>query len=218
MVLLFLLTLGATVWVYRTVPSASCRMRTRATSSSRFRRRKARRSRYTTNIGKQIEQVLRTEKDVAAAFNVGGFSFAGASPNRGLVFVRLKPYDERRNDDQSAQAIVARLRGPLIGGISGAIVVPFLPPPIRGLGTFGGFQFEVLDQTGGRIENLSATTQNLVQQGNRRPELRGLFTSFTDRRPAAVRRHRSPARQIAGHAAQRGDRRAADLPRLAVRQ
>ncbi len=75
--------------------------------------------------------------------------------------------------------MVTRLRGKLLGGISGAIVVPFLPPPIRGLGAFGGFQFEVLDQTGGPIENLAAATQNLVQQGNRSPELRGLFTSFT---------------------------------------
>ena len=57
--------------------------------------------------------------------------------------------------------------------------MPFLPPPIRGLGTFGGFQFEVLDQTGGAIENLAGATQNLVQQGNRSQELRGLFTSFT---------------------------------------
>src|SRR4029077_1596493 len=92
---------------------------------------------------------------------------------------RYKPSEERGAEAQSAQAIVARLRGKLMGGISGAIVVPFLPPPIRGLGAFGGFQFEVLDQTGGAIENLSAATQSLVRGGNQSTELRGLFTSFT---------------------------------------
>src|SRR5262249_15560761 len=98
---------------------------------------------------------------------------------RTYLSIRLNPDDERRNESQSAQAIVARLRGNLIGGISGAIVVPFLPPPIRGLGAFGGFQFEVLDQTGGAIENLAAATQGLVRQGNQSTQMRGLFTSFT---------------------------------------
>ena len=63
--------------------------------------------------------------------------------------------------------------------ISGAIVVPFLPPPIRGLGAFGGFQFELLDQTGGPIENLAVATGNLVRTGNQQPQLRGLFSAFT---------------------------------------
>ncbi len=179
MVLLFILTLGATVWVYRTVPSAFLPDEDQGYFIIQVQAPEGASLEYTSNIGKQVEQVLRTEKDIASAFTVGGFSFAGASPNRGLLFVRLKPYDERRNDDQSAQAIVTRLRGPLLGGISGAIVVPFLPPPIRGLGAFGGFQFEVLDQTGGPIQNLATVTQNLVQQGNRTQELRGLFTSFT---------------------------------------
>src|SRR4030095_904878 len=147
MVLLFLLTLGATVWVYCTVPSAFLPDEDQGYFIILIQAPEGASLEYTSNIGKQIEQVLRPEKDVASAFTVGGFSFSGASPNRGILFVRLKPYDERRNDDQSAQAIVARLRGPLLGGISGAIAVPFLPPPIRGLGAFGGFQFEVLDQT-----------------------------------------------------------------------
>jgi HAE1 family hydrophobic/amphiphilic exporter-1 len=180
MVVLFLLMLGATVWVYRTVPSAFLPDEDQGYFIVLIQAPEGASLEYTSNIGKQVEQLLITEKrDVASAFTVGGFSFSGASPNRGILFVRLKPYDERRGDEQSAQAVVTRLRGKLFGGISGAIVVPFLPPPIRGLGAFGGFQFEVLDQTGGPIENLAATTQNLVQQGNRSQELRGLFTSFT---------------------------------------
>ena len=58
-----------------------------------------------------------------AVFSVMGFSFSGAAPNQGIMFVRLKPFDERHGDEHSAQAIVARLRGKLLGGISGAIVV-----------------------------------------------------------------------------------------------
>ena len=63
-------------------------------------------------------------------------SFAGSSPNRGLVFVPLRPYDERPTDAQSAQALVGRLFGPLLA-IPGAIVIPILPPSIQGVGQFG---------------------------------------------------------------------------------
>ena len=47
--------------------------------------------------------------------------------------------------------VLNRLRGPLLGGIPGALVIPVAPPAIQGLSTFGGFQFEVLDGSGGDI-------------------------------------------------------------------
>ena len=179
MVPLYLAIIGATVWVYRTVPTAFLPDEDQGYFIIQVQAPEGASLEYTSNVCRQAEKILLTEPDLAAAFTVTGFSFAGASPNRAILFLRLKPYDERRNESQSAQAIVARLRGKLLGGISGAIAVPFLPPPIRGLGAFGGFQFEVLDQTGGPIENLAAATQRLVQEGNRSQQMRGLFTSFT---------------------------------------
>ena len=44
-------------------------------------------------------------------------------------------------------------------GISGAIVFPTLPPPIQGLGQFGGFQFVVQDLAAHKLEELAAATQ-----------------------------------------------------------
>ena len=105
---------------------------------------------YTDGIAKQAEKILYQDPDIASAFSVMGFSFSGAAPNNGLIFTSLKSYDERRRPDQSLSAVLNRLRGPLFG-IPGAIVVPFAPPAIQGLSVFGGFQFEVLDQTGGDI-------------------------------------------------------------------
>jgi HAE1 family hydrophobic/amphiphilic exporter-1 len=64
-----------------------------------------------------------------------------------MIFIRLKGYEERKNKDQSLQAVLQRLSGPLFM-IPGAIVAAFPPPSIQGLSRFGGFQFEVLDQTG----------------------------------------------------------------------
>ncbi len=74
-------------------------------------------------------------------------------------------------------AVLNRVRGPLFG-ISGAIVVPFAPPAIQGLSVFGGFQFEVLDQTGGDIAGLAAATDAMVMAGNQSGKVAGLFSSF----------------------------------------
>jgi len=132
---------------------------------------------YTDGIAKQVEKILYQDPDVASAFSVMGFSFSGAAPNNGLIFTSLKSYDERRRADQSLSAVLNRLRGPLFG-ISGAIVVPFAPPAIQGLSVFGGFQFEVLDQTGGDIAGLAAATSAVVNAGNQSGRVAGLFSAF----------------------------------------
>ncbi len=132
---------------------------------------------YTDGIAKQVEKILYQDPDIASAFSVMGFSFSGAAPNNGLIFTSLKSYDERRRPDQALSAVLNRLRGPLFG-ITGAIVVPFAPPAIQGLSVFGGFQFEVLDQSGGDITGLAAATNAMVGAGNQSGKVAGLFSGF----------------------------------------
>ena len=133
---------------------------------------------YSTEIAKKAEQILFADKDVAAVFSVTGFSFGGPAPNNGMIFVRLKDYDERRNADQSLQAVLQRVSGPLFM-IPGAIVAAFPPPSIQGLGTFGGFQFEVLDQTGSAdINQLAGATFGLMGAANQSGRVLGAFSQF----------------------------------------
>ncbi len=133
---------------------------------------------YTTEIAKQAEQIIYADKDVAAAFAVMGFSFSGAAPNNGMIFIRLKDYEERRNPDQSLEAVLQRLSGPLFM-IPGAIVAAFPPPSIQGLSRFGGFQFEVLDQTGSSdINTLADATFGLMGAANQSGQVQGAFSSF----------------------------------------
>jgi HAE1 family hydrophobic/amphiphilic exporter-1 len=140
---------------------------------------------YTTGICHQIEAVLQQQPETQDVFSVAGFSFAGNAPNYGMVFVNLKPFSQRKGDAHSASAIVHRLSGPLFG-ISGAIVVPFNPPAVQGLGEFGGFQMEVEDQGSSSLQTLQAETQKLVQKGNADPKLTQLFSSFTANDPQFV--------------------------------
>ena len=141
---------------------------------------------YTTNIAKEAEKIVYADPDVAAAFAVMGFSFSGAAPNNGMMFVRLKDYAERPRADQSLSAVIGRLSGQLFG-IKGAIVVAFPPPAIQGLSTFGGFQFEVLDQTGSAdVNGLAAATAGLMAAGNQSGRVQGLFSSFRADDPQLV--------------------------------
>jgi hydrophobic/amphiphilic exporter-1 (mainly G- bacteria), HAE1 family len=68
-------------------------------------------------------------------------------------------------------------------GIPGAIVVPFNPPAVQGLGQFGGFQFELEDLGRNSLQDLANAAYQLVGRGNTSKEVTGLFTSFTANDP-----------------------------------
>ena len=184
--IVFALGLFATWTVFRLVPSSfvpqedegyfMCIVQAPAGASLEF----------TTGIAQQAEKILFADKDVAAAFSVMGFSFAGAAPNTGMIFVRLKDYEERQNADQSLAAVLQRL-SPRLFMIPGAIVAAFPPPSIQGLARFGGFQFEVLDQTGSPdINQLANATFGLMAAGNQGGRVQGLFTQFRADDPQLV--------------------------------
>jgi hydrophobic/amphiphilic exporter-1 (mainly G- bacteria), HAE1 family len=137
---------------------------------------------YTKGIGRQVAGMLANEPELEGTFSIAGFSFSGAAANQGLIFVPLKPYSQRKGDAHTASAILTRVR-PRLFGISGAIVFATLPPPIQGLGQFGGFQFVVQDQAAHKLEELAGATYGLIQQASQRKDLVRLFTSFTANDP-----------------------------------
>jgi hydrophobic/amphiphilic exporter-1 (mainly G- bacteria), HAE1 family len=140
----------------------------------------------TVEVAKQIEEILSVQPEIEGAFSVNGFNpYGGNAANKGLFFINLMPIGERKGADHSAAAVVERLRGPLMG-IQGGYVIPFLPPSIQGVGSFGGFQFEVEDRAGGPIENLAGATFALMGAAAQDPDLRGVFSSFTANDPQIV--------------------------------
>jgi len=140
---------------------------------------------YTRNIGAQVTAITKDFPDILGTFAVSGFSFGGNTPNAGLVFLTLQPYEKRKGRDHTAAAILNRLR-PQLFGISGAIVVTFEPPAVQGLGEFGGFQFELQDQGNHSLQDLDKLTHDLVHAGFERKDLAGLFTTYTASDPQFV--------------------------------
>ena len=140
---------------------------------------------YTSLAMRQVEAVLGKVPDVEGTFAVMGFSFTGNGPNKGIIFVPLKPTKQRKGEAHSASTILNSVRAPL-GEITDVQAYPFLPPPIAGIGNFGGFTFEVLDEGGHGLQELYDVAQNVVRQGNERKDLAGLFSSFTANDPQFV--------------------------------
>ncbi len=184
--LVFAVGLWATVVVYRAVPSSFVPEEDEGYFISIIQAPSGASLEYTTNVAKEAEAIILAQPEVVATFAIAGFSFSGSSPNQGLMFTKLEDWSERRDPSQSLSAILGRLRGQLIGGIPGGLVIPVAPPSIQGVSAFGGFQFEVLDGSGGPIENLAAVTQQIVAAGNQSGRVEGLFSSFTADDPQLV--------------------------------
>jgi hydrophobic/amphiphilic exporter-1 (mainly G- bacteria), HAE1 family len=178
MVLVFAAGLGLTWWMYRIVPQAFVPSEDQGYFISIVQAPAGASLQYTGDVARKAEQILLKDPDIAGAFSVMGFSFSGAAPNQGLIFTSLKPFAERKGDAHSLQAVLGRVSGQY-AAISGANIFATAPPSIPGLGAFGGFEFQVLDQSGTDVNALANATYAMAGAGNRSPKLQGLFTSFT---------------------------------------
>ncbi len=141
---------------------------------------------YTSRVMSQIEEILLNQQEfpeVVATFAVGGFSFSGSTANQGLIFTTLKPWDQRNRPDQSAQAIIGKAFGKVMG-ITDARVLPLNPPAIQGLGTFGGFTFQLQDRRGTNdLPSLLEASGQFIGAANQTPGLMRVFTTFSASTP-----------------------------------
>src|SRR3981189_1729446 len=134
----------------------------------------------------RTEDVIRRMSDIALkhpgvqnAVAFPGLSINGFtnSPNSGIVFATLKPSEERRSPELSANAIAADLNRQY-GAIEEAFIAIFPPPPVQGLGTVAGFKLYIEDRSGMGLESLYKETTSTLQKGNQTPGLIGVFSSF----------------------------------------
>jgi HAE1 family hydrophobic/amphiphilic exporter-1 len=177
--------LALTVWIYQTVPSAFIPDEDQGYFIITLQAPAGVSLDYTSKVIAKIENVLLKYPDVIGVFSVGGFGFTGNGANNGVVFVTLSPYAQRKGSEHTLDALINRVRGPLMS-ITDATVIPFNPPAINGLGNFGGYQLEVLDTSGGDISLLERGTRLICGQANQTPGLAGVFSSFKANDPQLV--------------------------------
>ena len=140
----------------------------------------------TTDFVRQVEDVLKQEHSVADYSATIGLNFIDnySQSNAAFLIVSLKPFEERADASQSAQAMIARL-GAKFRQIRGGLAVPIAPPPIIGLGTGGGFSYVLQDTSGGSPQALSQVLRGLLVAANQDPKLNRVFSTFSaPRRPS----------------------------------
>jgi HAE1 family hydrophobic/amphiphilic exporter-1 len=183
--LVFLATLGLTYLVYQRVPRSFIPEEDQGWFMVLVNAPQGASLDYTREAAAKAEEILqKMVPESEGTFSMTGFSFAGSAPNRGIIFVALKPFEdkERKGEEHSAAAIIDRLRGPLMG-IPGAQLFPVNAPTVSGSSSLGGFQFEVQDPSGNSLQELANTTNQLSASGNQSGVLAGLFTTFTANDP-----------------------------------
>jgi HAE1 family hydrophobic/amphiphilic exporter-1 len=185
MLLLFIIGLAAAAWEYTHVPTAFVPEEDQGFMMILVQAPQGASLAYTTHIEAEVSALLNQDKDVAGSFAVGGFSFSGNAPNYGMMFCALAPYEQRRGPEHSAEAIVNRLR-PKFFMIPGALIIPLQPPAIQGIGSFGGFQFELEDRGSNTLTDLDRTAHTIVARASQNRNLTGMFTSFTSNDPQVL--------------------------------
>jgi HAE1 family hydrophobic/amphiphilic exporter-1 len=137
----------------------------------------------TAALQQRIAAALRQEPAIRTSALFSGASFDGNAPNRGLFFFGTKPWSER-GGDQSVAAIVGRLNGKLAALQEGRVIV-IEPPAIRGYGNSGGFEFQLLDQSGGAFSPSAffEAAGQLIGEANRSGTFSRVFTQFSPESP-----------------------------------
>ena len=133
----------------------------------------------TDTVMRRMSEVALTHPGVADAITFPGLSINGftVSPNSGIVFVGLKPFEERKGVKLSGPAIAEELNAQF-SSIQDAFVAIFPPPPVNGLGTIDGFKLHVQDRADVGYEKLYAASQELIGKAWQTPGLARVFTSY----------------------------------------
>jgi hydrophobic/amphiphilic exporter-1 (mainly G- bacteria), HAE1 family len=140
---------------------------------------------YTSNVASHAVDIIRQNDDVFGTFAVMGFSLnGGSSSNYGIIFVPLKAVQIRtkKGPGHAASDVLANL-SPKLFGVPGGLVVAFEPPAIQGIGSFGGFQFELQDLGRNTLGDLDRIAHQMIGASRQSKILTNLYTSYTANDP-----------------------------------
>ena len=138
----------------------------------------------TLEVIAQVEQAILADPAINSVITMPGFSLldGAALSNTALVIARLKPFAERPTADLKVDAVINRV-AMVTAAIPMAQVMPFNLPPIMGLGTGSGFEYQLQDLQGKSPEELNGVARAMILAANQDPSLRRVFSSWATNTP-----------------------------------
>ncbi|WP_035986093.1 efflux RND transporter permease subunit [Leptolyngbya sp. KIOST-1] len=139
---------------------------------------------YTKGVMAQADALISQFPEVTSTFMLSGFGFDGPSPNRGVFFATLAPWEERRAPESTVMGLLPQVNGAL-AGIQEALVIAFNAPPVPGFSPTGALEMQLQDRSGNRmsIDEFLANAYEIMGLANESPASMGVFTQFTASSP-----------------------------------
>jgi HAE1 family hydrophobic/amphiphilic exporter-1 len=189
LLVLFFAGLAATGWIYTRVPTGFIPQEDQGYFIAIVQAPPGSSLEYTGALADRAIGMISQDPDIVGAFSVMGFSFSGGASNAGLMFISAKPADQRRGKGHTAAEIAGRLAPKLqmlMFAPNGGLVAMFQPPAVQGVGSFGGFQFELQDTGRNTIADLDRVAHQIVGASRARKDLTGLITTFSANDPQVL--------------------------------
>lgn len=137
----------------------------------------------TVEVTNRLYAKVREVPGVMGASMVNGFSLlSGAGSNFALGFVKLDPWDDRKEESKSSAAITQKLFT-IATEMPGANILFFAPPSIPGFGTSSGFDLRFLDRASGSFVELDQNAKEFMRQLMGRPEIQYAQSGFSTSYP-----------------------------------
>lgn len=139
----------------------------------------------TAKVMAELAEIARNTPGVDHTMVVAGQSvlMQTNSSNFGSIFVILKPFEERREADHSANSILAKLRAQFAAKMRDAHVGVYGAPPVPGIGLAGGFKMMVEDRGSLGLNTLQKSTDELVESSGKKPHMIVMPTVFRSNTP-----------------------------------
>jgi multidrug efflux pump len=138
----------------------------------------------TEAVIREMSAIALKQEGVQSAIAFPGLSINGFlnSSSAGIIFVALKPFEERAASELSGQAIAESLQAKF-ASVKDAYIAIFPPPPVRGLGTIGGFKLQIQDRMDAGYDALDAAVKDVIAKAQQSPELARVFSGYSINTP-----------------------------------
>ena len=133
----------------------------------------------TNQVMEQVKNILKETPEVAHYSTVSGYGLiAGQGTSYGTIIIKLKPWDERKGKDHTAEAVMTRLNA-RFSEIKEANIFCFQPAMIPGYGTGNSIELNMQDKTGGDMATFYNAVMQFIGALNQRPEVAMAYTTYS---------------------------------------
>ena len=139
----------------------------------------------TREVVRRVEDVAKSIPQIQNVLSIVGFSLldGGNQSNAAFMVLRMKPFADRKEAGDKVQALIGRMFGG-VQQIRSATIFPFNLPPIIGLSTGGGFEYQLQNLEGREPAEMGGVLNGLLAAANQDPKLNRVFSTFSPTTPS----------------------------------